>query len=107
METLKVSSTSDPGAAAGAVANGVREKGQVEIQVIGPRAVNQAVKAIAIARSYVAASGVDLFFTPSFASVHIEDQEKTALRFDVRSRHPVLPKALGEPDAPQPVEGLG
>ena len=107
METLKVSSTSDPGAAAGAVANVVREKGQVEIQVIGPRAVNQAVKAIAIARSYVAASGVDLFFTPSFASVHIEDQEKTALHFDVRSRHPIPPKALGEPDVPSPLEGPG
>ena len=89
MENLKVSSTSEPGAAAGAIANGIRQQGEAAIQVIGPRAVNQAVKAIAIARSYVAASGVDLYFTPSFASVQIDTIEKTALHFAVRTRHPL------------------
>ena len=89
METLKVSSGSDPSAAAGAIANGRRERGQAEIQVIGPRAVNQAVKAIAIARGYLAASAVDLYFIPSFSSVVIDEQEKTAIHFEIRTRHPV------------------
>lgn len=85
---LKVSSGSNPGATAGAIANGIRERGETQMQVIGPRAVNQAVKAIAIARGYLAASGVDLYFTPSFSSVLIEGQEKTAIHFTVRTRHP-------------------
>jgi len=89
MEILKVSSMSDPGATAGAIANGIREKGSVELQVIGPRAVNQAVKAIAIARGYVAASAVDLYFVPGFTSVSIGELEKTAVHFAVRTRHPL------------------
>ncbi|HCP31782.1 TPA: stage V sporulation protein S [Candidatus Acetothermia bacterium] len=87
---LKVSSGSNPGATAGAIANGIRERGETQMQVIGPRAVNQAVKAIAIARGYLAASGVDLYFTPSFSSVLIEGQEKTAIHFTVRTRHPMI-----------------
>lgn len=88
---LKVSSSSDPGAAAGAIANGVREHGVAEIQVIGPRAVNQAVKAIAIARGYLAASGVDLYCVPCFTSIRVgeADEEKTAIHFSVRTRHEV------------------
>jgi stage V sporulation protein S len=91
MQTLKVSSSSNPGAAAGAIANGVRERGVAEIQVIGPRAVNQAVKAIAIARGYLAASGVDLYCVPSFVSIRVTegDEERTAIRFCVRTRHGV------------------
>ncbi len=89
MHVLKVSSSSDPSAAAGAIANGIRELGTAEIQVIGPRAVNQAVKAIAIARGYLAASGLDVYCVPSFASVQIGagEQEKTAILFSVRTRH--------------------
>jgi stage V sporulation protein S len=54
---VRVSSHSDTSAIAGAIANRVRERSDVEIEVIGPRAVKQAVKAIAIARGYVASSG--------------------------------------------------
>ncbi|MGD9675304.1 MAG: stage V sporulation protein S [Candidatus Bipolaricaulia bacterium] len=89
MNVLRVSTNSDPGATAGAIANGVRECGSAEIHVIGPRAVNQAVKAIAIARGYVAPSGLDLYCTPSFSSVRIAEgeDEKTAIHFDIRARH--------------------
>lgn len=89
MQLLKVSSTSDPAAAAGAIANKIREKGTAEIQVIGPRAVNQAVKAVAIARGYLAASGLDAYFVPSFASIQVglDEQERTAIQFSVRTRH--------------------
>lgn len=62
MEVLKVSSKSDPNKVAGAIAGVVREHGKAEIQAIGAGAVNQAVKAIAIARGYLAPSGIDLVF---------------------------------------------
>ena len=87
-QLLKVSSHSDPSATAGAIANGIRETGEAHLQVIGPRAVNQAVKAIAIARGYLATSGVDLYFTPGFASVIIGEEEKTAIHFAIRPRFP-------------------
>ena len=89
MQMLKVSSSSDPSAVAGAIANGIRELGRAEAQVIGPRAVNQAVKAIAIARGYLAAAGLDIYCVPSFASLRVgeEEQERTAIQFTVRARH--------------------
>jgi len=91
MSRLKVSSQSDPSATAGAIANGVRERGEAQIEVIGPRAVNQAIKAIAIARGFVAASGVDLYCVPSFRTLSVEgeEEEKTAIHLDVRTRHPI------------------
>jgi len=105
MRTLKVSSTSDPGAVAGAVANGIREGGEIEIDVIGPRAVNQAVKAIAIARGYVAASGIDLYCVPRFANLRVApDEERTAIRFSVRSRHGVHCEAVALEGAAAPVD---
>jgi len=98
LNILRVASHSDPSAAAGAIANGVRETGKAEIQVIGPRAVNQAVKAIAIARGYVAASGVDLYCVPSFTSIQVieSEREKTAIHFAVRPRHEMMGKLLPE-----------
>jgi stage V sporulation protein S len=101
MQMLKVSSSSDPGATAGAIANGIRERGTAEIQVIGPRAVNQAVKAIAVARGYLAASGVDLYCVPSFTSIRVAegDQEKTGIHFSVRTRHGVFAAETPSPEA--------
>jgi stage V sporulation protein S len=90
MEVLKVSSGSNPRAVAGAIANSIRERGAAEAQVIGPRAVNQAVKAIAIARGYVATNGIDLYFVPAFSSVSILGQERTAIHLAMRTRHPVF-----------------
>ena len=90
-EILKVSSTSDPSATAGALANTIREEGVAELQAIGPKAVNQAVKAITIARGYMAPSGVDLIFVPSFVDVKIDDENKTAMRMEVKTRLPFKP----------------
>ena len=100
MQMLKVSSDSDPGATAGAIANGIREYGTAEIQVIGPRAVNQAVKAIAIARGYLAASAVDLYCVPGFTSITVPegDQEKTAIHFSVRTRHGIYRAERSSPE---------
>ena len=91
-EILKVSSTSDPSATAGALANTIREEGLAELQAIGPKAVNQAVKAITIARGYMAPSGVDLVFVPSFVDVQIDEEKKTAMRMRVQTRLPFKSK---------------
>lgn len=86
MDVLKVSSKSKPSSVAGALAGVVREQGYVEVQAIGAAAVNQAVKAIAIARGYVAPSGLDLVFIPSFVDVMIDGEERTAIKLLVEIR---------------------
>ena len=84
METLKVSTKSNPNSVAGALANVFREKNSVEIQAIGAGALNQAIKAIAIARGFVAPSGKELAVIPSFWEVTIDDQIKTAIKLVVK-----------------------
>ncbi|MBM7556870.1 stage V sporulation protein S [Halanaerobacter jeridensis] len=86
MELLKVASKSDPKAVAGALAGVIREEGTVELQAVGAGALNQAVKAIAIARGYVAPSGVDLYCIPGFADIEIEGEERTAIKLIIKSR---------------------
>lgn len=81
MEILKVATNSKPNAVAGALAGVLREKGVAEMQAIGAGAVNQAIKAIAIARGYMAPSGMDLVCVPSFSDVEIESEVRTAIRF--------------------------
>ena len=69
MEVLKVSSKSNPNSVAGALAGVIREKGSAEIQAIGAGALNQAIKSIAVARGFVAPSGIDLVCIPAFTDV--------------------------------------
>ena len=86
MEVLKVSSKSNPNSVAGALAGVLREKGSAEIQAIGAGALNQAVKAIAIARGFVAPSGIDLVCVPAFADIEIDGEERTAIKLIIESR---------------------
>ena len=86
MEVLKVSSKSNPNSVAGAMAGVVRHVGAVEVQVVGAGALNQAIKAMAIARGYVATSGVDLVCAPTFADVEINGEGRTAIRLLVEAR---------------------
>jgi stage V sporulation protein S len=86
METLKVSTRSNPNSVAGAVAGAVRQAGAVEVQVVGAGALNQAVKAVAIARGYVAAGGIDLVCTPTFTDIEIDGEQRTAIRLSVEDR---------------------
>ncbi len=87
VEVLKVSTRSRPSALAGAIAGVIREAGHVEVQAIGAGATNQAVKAIAIARSYLAEEGLDLWCVPSFLDILIDGDERTALRLVIEA-HP-------------------
>lgn len=86
MEVLKVSANSQPKSVAGAIAAVLREKGVVEVQCVGAGAVNQTVKAIAIARGYVAPNGIDLVCVPAFAKIEIDGEERTAIKFQLESR---------------------
>ncbi|MES9798855.1 stage V sporulation protein S [Bacillus toyonensis] len=83
---LKVSSKSSPNSVAGAIAGVLRANGNEEIQVIGAGSLNQAIKAIAIARGFVAPSGVDLAFVPAFQEISINNQERTAIKLIVGPR---------------------
>ena len=87
METLKVSTRSNPNSVAGAMAGVIRQSGIVEVQVVGAGALNQAIKAVAIARGYVAASGVDLVCVPTFADIVIDGERRTAIRLSIEDRN--------------------
>lgn len=83
---FKVASTSNPASVAGAIAGSIRERGRCEMQAIGAGAINQAIKAIAIARGYVAPSGMDLVCIPAFIDISIEGEERTAIKLIVEPR---------------------
>lgn len=85
VDTIKVSAKSRSTAVAGAIAGVIRESQHVEVQAIGAGAVNQAVKAIAIARSYLERDTLDIITVPIFAEVDINGQERTAVRFVIQS----------------------
>jgi len=86
VEVLKVSSRSNPNSVAGALAGVLRQCGAVEVQVVGAGALNQAVKAIAIARGFVAPSNIDLVCIPTFADIEIDGEGRTAIRLAVQDR---------------------
>ena len=86
MEILKVSSKSNPNSVAGAIANVFREKGSVEIQAVGAGALNQAIKAIAVARGFVAPTGVNLVCVPAFQDIMIDNEERTAIKLIVEGK---------------------
>ena len=86
MEILKVSSKSNPNSVAGAMAGVVRHAGVVEVQVVGAGALNQAIKAVAIARGYVSSAGMDLVCSPTFADIEIDGEGRTGIHLLVESR---------------------
>ncbi len=86
MEVLKVSAHSLPKSVAGALAAVLRERSSAEIQAVGAGAVNQAVKAIAITRGFVAPNGIDLVVVPAFSEIKIVGEDRTAIKFIVEPR---------------------
>lgn len=86
MEVLKVSTKSNPNSVAGALAAIIKEKNIAEIQAVGAGAINQAVKAIAIARGFVAPSGKDIVCIPAFTDIEIDGEERTAIKLIVQPK---------------------
>jgi stage V sporulation protein S len=80
---VKVSAHSRPNAVAGAIAGECRRFGTVEVQAIGASALNQAVKAIVLARAFLRDEGIDICCIPSFTSVMFADQQRTGVQLRV------------------------
>lgn len=100
---IKVSAKSRSTAVAGAIAGVIRESREAVVQAVGAGAVNQAVKAIAIARSYLQQDGLDLAVVPTFVEVEIGPEVRTAVRLYVESRS--IENAPAVPLSPPRVEG--
>jgi len=86
MNLIKVAAGSRPAAIAGVIANAVRRSGQANIRAIGAAAVNQAIKAVVVARKYLAEDGLDVVCIPSFVNLEIHGQERTAIQMVVERR---------------------
>jgi len=86
VDVLKVSAKSNPNSVAGALSNVLRERGRAEMQAVGAGALNQSIKAIAIARGFVAPSGVDLICIPAFTDIKINNEKRTAIKLIVEPR---------------------
>ncbi len=86
MEVLKVSAQSQPKSVAGALAAVLRERATAEVQAVGAGAVNQAVKAIAITRGFVAPNGIDIVVIPAFSEIQIDGEDRTAIKFIIEPR---------------------
>ncbi len=99
MEVFKVSARSRSTSVAGAIAGVIREGGRAEVQAIGAGAVNQAIKAIAIARSYLVRDNIDIICVPTFVEVDIEGQERTAVKLFVQKPDQPLPPVTPLPRA--------
>jgi len=88
MNIIKVSGTSRTSAVAGAIAGVFREHKRAEVQAIGAGAVNQAVKALVLARGYLKENGYEVICSPEFADVEIDGKVRTAIKLVVEERTP-------------------
>lgn len=86
MDTLKVSSRSNPNSVAGAIVGVLRTDENVKIQAVGAGALNQGIKAVAIARGFLAPSGKDLICSPAFMDIEIDGEQRTAIQLIIELR---------------------
>jgi stage V sporulation protein S len=83
---IKVASSSKTTAVAGAIAGIVRQNHEAKVQAVGAAAVNQAIKAIAIAVGYLKTDGIHVICIPYFAQITIDNEDRTAMRFQIEPR---------------------
>jgi stage V sporulation protein S len=108
VDTIKVSAKSRSTSVAGAIAGVIREHKHADVQAIGAGAVNQAVKAIAIARGYLERDGLDIACVPAFVEVDVSGEERTAVKFSVQvsgTFTPVVASLAEAPPRANPPEG--
>jgi stage V sporulation protein S len=86
MDVIKVKAVSRTAAVAGAIAGVMREQKHAEVQAIGAGAVNQAVKALVLAKNFLVQDEIDIIFTPEFVNVEIDGKVRTAIKFNVEPR---------------------
>ena len=104
MDMIKVSANSRTSAVAGAIAGVIRENKHAEVQAIGAGAVNQAIKALVLATSYLKNDGIDVVCMPQFVDVQIDDKVRTAIKLVVEPRNGTQ---AGAPGASDPMAGSG
>jgi stage V sporulation protein S len=98
MEDLfRVSAQSRPASLAGAIAGTIRDGKAVTLQAIGAGSVNQAVKAIVIARGFLANDGFEIICVPEFVEIDLDGNERTAVRFHIDQPGKPLPPATSIP----------
>ncbi len=86
IQQIKVASSSNVSAVAGAISNIMREQASLEVSTVGAGSLNQAIKAIAIARGFLVPSGIEIHITPSFKEILIEGKTKTAIKLKVEKK---------------------
>jgi stage V sporulation protein S len=86
MDIIKVKAISRTAAVAGAIAGVMREQKHAEVQAIGAGAVNQAVKALVLAKNFLVQDGMEIFISPEFVNIEIEEKVRTAIKFVVEPR---------------------
>jgi len=118
MDVIKVKAVSRTAGVAGAIAGVIRERMYAEVQAIGAGAVNQAVKALVLAKNFLEQDGIEVIFKPEFVNVEIDDKVRTAIKFVVEPRIPgtvpsprvthseTLPEKLTEIPPEKPAETL-
>ncbi len=77
---IRVSHKSRSTAVAGAIAGALREHEDIAVQTVGAAAVNQAIKAVTIARNYLERDNLDLICVPTFVEIEVEGKVETAIR---------------------------
>ena len=97
MNIIKVSANSRTAAVAGAIAGVVREHKRAEVQSIGAGAVNQAIKALILAKGYLANDGIDVVFVPEFVDVEIDSKIRTAIKMTVTPRTEMVGEEVSPP----------
>lgn len=83
---MKVGSKSNCSSVAGAISQQLREGEQVDLQIVGAGALNQAIKGIIIAKGHLAPLGFDIVCRLSFVDVQIEGKEKTGIRIALENQ---------------------
>ena len=83
MDVIKAAGTSRTSAVAGAIAGIFREHKRAEVQAIGAGAVNQAIKALILARGYLDEDGISIALVPEFADAEIDGNIRTAIKLIV------------------------
>ncbi len=86
MDVIKVKAVSRTAAVAGAIAGVIREQKHAEVQAIGAGAVNQAVKALVLAKNFLVQDEIDIIFMPEFVNVEIDGKVRTAIKFNIEPR---------------------
>lgn len=82
---LRVKGTANVSSLASAISHAVYDGKTVTLRAIGASAISQAIKAVAVARGYVAPRGIDLMIVPGFTNVDMPDGKVTAITLRIVS----------------------